>query len=408
MHRSKAPDSSQISSELVERIFIAGHRIAAADNPDAVLVAVKDAITGPQPNSAYPSVDHCLLSYTPSSSTTLFKVAAVWDRQPEQAPKVGGAYTDLPDQALEAILSGKTLVLQDLSDIHAQGYTIVAPSQFSLTRLSSLLLVPLIAQRQLVGLIALGSFRENAFTPLEIRILQIMADEVALWVSNAIKTQWARPVRVDGQPSQADTITAADRMTLLAESAQAYLSLAADAVLITDPQQVILSANARAGNLFGYSQPELVGKQASVLIPPQRRSENESWARIALQQGIGLRGETECLTKDGRIFPAYVTLWPIKEGDTVIALVEMTLDVSKRQAQHTTLEGERDLLEAILEASNDAMLMVDSEFRVVSANLQFEAFFQLARFQILNQPVEALLERLRARPDLPAALTNLL
>jgi signal transduction histidine kinase len=74
---------------------------------------------------------------------------------------------------------------------------------------------------------------------------------------------------------------------------------------------------------------------------------------------------------------------------------------------YTTL-NERDRLEAILEATNDALLMVDTDDRVVLVTLQFETFTGIPRYEILGSGVDRLADRIEIQPGLPPQLANIL
>jgi PAS domain S-box-containing protein len=184
---------------------------------------------------------------------------------------------------------------------------------------------------------------------------------------------------------------------------------AADAIITTDLDGLINRFNAAAEMLFGCAAPELIGQHISALVPPLRRSEFELWLRLVTQEGRALRGDTEVLGNDGQIIQTYVSMSPLKDAHgTIVGALLFCVDISMRLTLQNVMQKERDLLEAILETTNDAIIMVDSARWVVSANLQFETFFHLARYQIINQPVEVLTEQIRMRPDLPDELVNIL
>jgi signal transduction histidine kinase len=73
------------------------------------------------------------------------------------------------------------------------------------------------------------------------------------------------------------------------------------------------------------------------------------------------------------------------------------------------LQTERDLFESILESTTDAILMVDHRTRtVLTANLQFETFFRLPRYQIIKQDMDSVSTIINARGDFPPELGNIL
>ncbi len=72
------------------------------------------------------------------------------------------------------------------------------------------------------------------------------------------------------------------------------------------------------------------------------------------------------------------------------------------------LREERDRLEAILEATNDAILLVDTHDLLVMATPQFESFTGISRYEILGLSVEQLAQRIDDHAGLPRALANVL
>ncbi|MHB8628726.1 MAG: sensor histidine kinase [Aggregatilineales bacterium] len=71
------------------------------------------------------------------------------------------------------------------------------------------------------------------------------------------------------------------------------------------------------------------------------------------------------------------------------------------------IQRERDTLEAILETANDAVIMLNTEQRVVTANLQFESYFGIPRYSVIGEQVEELATRLGQNPALPSELSGI-
>jgi signal transduction histidine kinase len=68
------------------------------------------------------------------------------------------------------------------------------------------------------------------------------------------------------------------------------------------------------------------------------------------------------------------------------------------------VQRDRDRLDAILDATNDAVIMLDTEQCIVTANLQFETFFGIARYSIIGQQVGELAMLIGKNPSLPSEL----
>src|SRR5436190_14810474 len=87
-------------------------------------------------------------------------------------------------------------------------------------------------------------------------------------------------------------------------TAQAYLAAIVessdDAIIAKDLDGIIQSCNAAAERLFGYSCEELIGRSIRVLIPSdRRREEDEILAQIRQGRRVD-HFETVRVAKDGR------------------------------------------------------------------------------------------------------------
>ena len=72
-----------------------------------------------------------------------------------------------------------------------------------------------------------------------------------------------------------------------------------------------------------------------------------------------------------------------------------------------SIHEEHDRLEAVLESTNDAILIIDTAGRVVTVTLLFETFTGIPRYDILGHASEHLLQRIQAMPGLPAQMVNM-
>lgn len=72
------------------------------------------------------------------------------------------------------------------------------------------------------------------------------------------------------------------------------------------------------------------------------------------------------------------------------------------------LRDERDRLEAVLDATNDAILLVDTHETLAMATPQFESFTGVSRYDIVGLPVDRLPQRSGEQPGLPPAMTNVI
>src|SRR5246500_6036824 len=105
------------------------------------------------------------------------------------------------------------------------------------------------------------------------------------------------------------------------EAARAQAHLAAivessdDAIVSKTLDGIITSWNRSAERMFGYTAAEAVGRHISLIIPPERRSE-ENDVLAHLRRGEKLdHFETERQTKEGRRLRISLTFSPVKDRE---------------------------------------------------------------------------------------------
>ncbi|MGC2279275.1 MAG: sigma 54-interacting transcriptional regulator [Candidatus Acidiferrales bacterium] len=114
-----------------------------------------------------------------------------------------------------------------------------------------------------------------------------------------------------------------------------------DAILVIDPEGIIVEVNAQVEKFFGYNRTELAGQPVEILIPerfrgahPRHRADYGAEPR-ARPMGIGL--ELCGRRKDGSEFPVDIMLSPVArpEGKNTISVIR---DLSERRRAEDELE----------------------------------------------------------------------
>jgi PAS domain S-box-containing protein len=104
-----------------------------------------------------------------------------------------------------------------------------------------------------------------------------------------------------------------------------------DAIVGENLEGTITSWNAGAEKIYGYTAAETVGRNASMLVPPDRKDEvAENVARAGT--GEGFRIETTRLAKDGRLISVSLTISPIRDRTgQVVGISTSARDISERK-----------------------------------------------------------------------------
>ncbi|GAA1792320.1 hypothetical protein GCM10009795_042480 [Nocardioides hankookensis] len=178
------------------------------------------------------------------------------------------------------------------------------------------------------------------------------------------------------------------RTDLLASRAgEALLRLFAqtdDARLLIDPDGVVLLANPRCEEVFGWRVDELVGMPAALLAPEQHRDEYTRLRDLVLASDsgdaarLGLIG----LHRDGHEVRMRVTARAILlgEADRVLSMI-----LQPRSAADATADF-RELLEAV----PDGNVVVDGDGRILMANAPALAMFGYAEDELVDRSIEVL------------------
>jgi PAS domain S-box-containing protein len=108
----------------------------------------------------------------------------------------------------------------------------------------------------------------------------------------------------------------------------------ADGVVLVDAEGVLMLANRRAEELFGYTRGELTGQRVESLVPAGLRSAHESqragYAHEPSARPMGARARLSGLRKDGTTVPVRISLSPVQTatGRFTMAVVR---DISEDQ-----------------------------------------------------------------------------
>ncbi len=157
------------------------------------------------------------------------------------------------------------------------------------------------------------------------------------------------------------------------------------AVIRLDPDGRVVSWNARAEVLRGYTAAEVVGQPVSALYTAEDRAAGVPERELgqAREQGrVTLEGWR--IRKDGGRFWASVTIAAVRDGaGPVTGFVKATRDVTEaRQAQ--------DMFRGLLESAPDAMVITGADGRIILVNRQAEELFGYRRAELIGQEIEVL------------------
>ena len=124
----------------------------------------------------------------------------------------------------------------------------------------------------------------------------------------------------------------------------------------------ITSWNPAAERMFGYSGEEIIGKPGSILSPDDRTDEiRDILAKVSSGQRVEPL-ETVRVRKDGTVFPASITVSPIRDADgAIIGASTIARDLTRQ-------EEAAERLRSMIEASLDSMVSISPEGKITDVN----------------------------------------
>jgi PAS domain S-box-containing protein len=155
------------------------------------------------------------------------------------------------------------------------------------------------------------------------------------------------------------------------------------AIFMMDPEGRIISWNAGAEHIKGYTGDQIIGHNFSCFFPPEdieRGQPQEVLRRTAAsgrheEQGMRVR-------QDGSRFLASVTLTALRDPTGKLrGFCEFSHDLSERKASEAKYRG-------LLEAAPDAMVVVNQGGEIVLLNVQAEKQFGYNRDELLGLKVK--------------------
>jgi PAS domain S-box-containing protein len=144
--------------------------------------------------------------------------------------------------------------------------------------------------------------------------------------------------------------------------------------------------NSQTEKLFGYPREELLGEQVDILVPHKYRGKHPAYRSKFMHEpaarAMGAGRDLYGLRKDGSEFPVEIGLNPIQtdQGTWVLSAI---VDITERKRA-----GE--VLRLAVDASPNAVVMADSEGKIVLVNSQTEKMFGYRREELLGQQVDIL------------------
>jgi two-component system cell cycle sensor histidine kinase/response regulator CckA len=157
-----------------------------------------------------------------------------------------------------------------------------------------------------------------------------------------------------------------------------------DAVLTISLDGIILSWNAAAEHIFGYSAPEVVGSSVDLLIPPGLRHEQQRILDRVRRGEQVIHHETCRVRRDGQAVPVELTVSPVRDSSgAVVGAAAIERDITERQRAAEAASR----LAGIVESSDDAIVSKTLDGVIVSWNAAAERMYGYTAAEMIGRSI---------------------
>jgi PAS domain S-box-containing protein len=161
-----------------------------------------------------------------------------------------------------------------------------------------------------------------------------------------------------------------------------------DAIISNSLDGVIMSWNAGAEKLYGFSAKEVIGKPISILYPPNQQDDLPQILK-KIQTGDSISHfETQRKTKDGRIVDISLTISPIINAeDLVIGASSIARDITKHKKNEEALRQSEDKFRSLTRETPNGICLIDEQGYIIEWNTAYEEITGIPREAALGRTV---------------------
>ncbi len=182
---------------------------------------------------------------------------------------------------------------------------------------------------------------------------------------------------------------AADALQIRERQYRAIFDGSVDAMVLWNDQLRFVDVNRAFTELYGFTREEVVGTGFDNRLPAEEVARRTACIRAALA-GSEASLETETLRRDGTRFHVELRYVPIPHLGAPHALA-IARDITDRKRAEAALRASEAQYRGIFEASADALLLWDANYRVVDVNRAYENFYAKRRETVVGKSMEEVL-----------------
>jgi len=273
------------------------------------------------------------------------------------------------------------------------------PAQIALEEdgIRSIVAVPLLANGELIGTLNLGAKEIAAFSAEHIEIAQDVADSLAVAIRHASLNQQVANHASELERRVAErTLELYENNSRLQESEDRVRALYNSTPIMmhsVDSNGCVLDVNEFWLQTLGYERSEVIGQPVASFAAPeyQDRVREELMPRL-LRDGFIKDAEVQAAKKNGERVDLQISS-VVKKGASGQFLFSQTflLDVTERKRAERARKETEERLAGIFRSAMDAILVIDSDRKVVIFNEAAKTVFQCDSPEVIGERIDRFL-----------------
>ncbi len=169
------------------------------------------------------------------------------------------------------------------------------------------------------------------------------------------------------------------------------------ALFVINEDCIIQMVNAKSCEVFGWTKDELIGRNINIIMPPAIAKHHDGYMKNYLETGmkkmIGTQREVNAQRKDGSTFPCKLGLSETKESGLICGFIH---DLTVEKAAQAEVLAKQRLTEKIVNASFDAMFVINERGIIEMVNAASEKVFGWSHEEFIGQNIKMIMPMSRA------------
>ncbi len=167
-----------------------------------------------------------------------------------------------------------------------------------------------------------------------------------------------------------------------------------DAIVLIDSTGTVLELNEAQEYFFGWSREESIGRSIFEIgvIPAELERITHDGIRLSIVGKVPrFLHEFELNRKDGTRVFVEISTQVLKKSGSPTCLINIIRDITERKRMEHALQDSEEMARALLNATTDAVMLVDREGSIRDLNKAFAHQFRLPRKELLGKKLWALI-----------------